>query len=295
MVRSAGPAAWRVAVTVPHGATEAFAAVFADGFPAVSAFEAEEEVAWTVEAYARAKPDRRTLAVRVALVARALGVPEPELTVERLPETDWLAASYQAFPPIRIGRFFVHGSHLGGVPPPGTIGLTIDAATAFGTGEHPTTRGCLLAVERLAKRARVRRALDLGCGTGILAFAIAKSWGCPVLASDLDREAVRVARINARVNRVAGLVSAVVGDGYRHRRIGRDGPYDLIAANILARPLVRMAGDLAAHLAPGGTALLAGLLARQERQVLNAHRARGLALVGRVPVNGWPTLILRKR
>ncbi len=294
MAQTEGPPAWRVAVTVPQRYADAFEEAFADGFTAVSAFEGEDGN-WTVEAFAREKPDAGPLGIRVALIAGAVGIEEPALSLEKLPETDWLAASYKAFPPIRIGRFYIHGSHIDERVPPSSIGLTIDAATAFGTGEHPTTHGCLQAIERLSKRIRVKRALDMGCGTGILAFAIAKSCGCPVLAADIDRESVRVAGVNARVNRVADRVSALISDGYRHPMIGERGPYDLIVSNILARPLARMACDLAAHLAPGGTAVLAGLLAHQECQVLNAHRAQGLALVGRIPVKGWPTLILRKR
>ncbi|NNG03229.1 MAG: 50S ribosomal protein L11 methyltransferase [Inquilinus sp.] len=290
-----GPASWRVAVTVPAALAELVGEALGDTVSAVSVFGEEEAPTRLVEGFGAAKPDRAALAVRLALLARARGVDEPELAIERIPPTDWLAASYQAFPPIRVGRFHIHGSHEPGEVPAGAIGLCIDAATAFGTGEHPTTAGCLTALEQLAKRRGVGRALDMGCGSGILAFAVARLWHTPVLAVDVDAESVRVARHNARLNRVAGLVRAARGDGYASRAVAGGGPYDLIVANILARPLAAMAKDLSAHLAPGGTAILAGLLERQQAQVLAAHRAQGLVLVGRVRAGIWPTLILAKR
>lgn len=295
MTPASGPPSWRIAVTVPAAAAGAFEAVLADGADAVATFGEDEDPARLIEATARTRPDMAELAARLALLAAALGVPEPALTVEPVPATDWLAATRQAFPPLRVGRFFIHGSHVAERVPAGCIGLRIDAATAFGTGEHPSTAGCLLALDRLARRHRVRRALDLGCGTGILAFAIVRLWHAPVVAADLDPEAVRVARINARVNGVESRVRAAVSAGYRAAAVRASAPYDLVTANILARPLARLAPALARHLAPGGIAVLSGLLARQAPLVLAAHRAQGLVLAGRVPVRGWTTLILRRR
>ena len=288
------PAAWRVAVSVPAMAAEACEALLARSLPAVSVWGGDEDPRRQVEGFGQEKPDPAALAVALAILARSLGIDEPELTIECIPPTDWLAATYEAFPPIRIGRFHIHGSHDRGPVPANAIGLCIDAATAFGTGEHQTTSGCLIALQRLAKRRRVRRALDMGCGSGILAFAAARLWHVPVLAVDVDREAVRIARINARANQVGRWVKAVAADGYADRRVHASGPFDLIIANILARPLVAMAKDLSAHLAPGGVAMLAGLLTHQEAQILTAHRAQGLTLVDRIAVGDWPTLVLRK-
>ena len=173
--------------------------------PSPPSRQGEEGGPWLVEAYAEAEPDRREVALRVDLLARALGFAPPEVTVEALPPTDWLAATYAAFPPLELGRFWVHGSHVEGRAPAGRIGIEIDAATAFGSGEHPTTRGCLEAVERLDRRGRRGlRALDIGCGTGILAFAAAKTVARRVLAVDVEPESVRVARINARAKRGGG-------------------------------------------------------------------------------------------
>lgn len=287
---------WRVALTVPAAAAGAVEEALADLFPAVSAFEQGEEGGpWLVEAYAEAEPDWREVAVRVDLLARALDFAAPAVTVEALPPTDWLAATYAAFPPLALGRFWVHGSHHAGRAPAGRIGIEIDAATAFGSGEHPTTRGCLAAIERLHKRGqRGLTALDMGAGTGILAFAAAKTVARRVLAVDVEPESVRVARINARANGVADRVTVGLSDGYRSRLVRTGRPYNLILANILARPLAAMAKDAAAALAGDGTLVLAGLLSRQETQVLNAHRAHGLTLETRLRYGDWPTLVMRK-
>lgn len=295
---SVPPAVWQIRFTVPSVVAAPFCDLLAELCSAVGAFEPEEDSPLRqIEGVCERKPDLADLALRLALLARALGVAEPAAAVERLPALDWIAETVKAFPPLAIGRFFVHGSHHARKKPAGRIGLVIDANTAFGTGEHPTTHGCLLALERLARRgAPVRRALDMGCGTGILAFAVARLWQrARVTAVDIEAESIRVARINARVNGVADRVRAWVGDGYRGRAVAAQAPYDLIAANILARPLMALARDLDRHLRPGGHAILAGLLQRQEAQVLAAHRLQGLHLVERLPIRGWPTLVLRKR
>jgi ribosomal protein L11 methyltransferase len=264
---------------------------------AVSAFEtraAEGESAalWQVEAYPRAPVLDAPLEVRLALAAMASGGRLIQISEERLPEQDWLLENRRAFPPLRIGGFFVHGSHWKKPAPAGTIALEIDAATAFGTGEHPSTRGCLLALDSLARRRRFRRPLDIGTGSAILAIAAAKRLRRRVRASDVDCDAVRVAAHHVRRNGLAGQVRTVCAPGYRGRVVRR-ARYDLIFANILARPLALMARDLACAIAPGGVAVLAGLLRRQEASVAAAHRAQGLALERRLVIEGWSTLILR--
>ncbi len=286
---------WRVAITVPAIAAEPCEAFLASRMASVSTFGEDTDPERQVEGFDASPPDAAELSIALAILAKSLDIAEPELTIEEIPPTDWLAATHQAFPPIRIGRFRIHGSHESTPVPTGTIGLSIDAATAFGTGEHETTSGCLMALQRLVKRRRVRRVLDMGCGSGILAFAAARLCRAPVLAVDIDPEAVRVARANARVNQVGAWVTIMAADGYSDRRVVAGGPYDLITANILARPLMTMARDLARSLAPGGTAILAGLLTAQEAQVLAAHRLQGLVLEARLPVGAWPTLVLRRK
>lgn len=289
---------WRIAVVVPEAHAPVFAEAIGDHAEAVSTFELEEGGDWLVEATAAREPDRPRLAARVAVLAEALGLDEPALVVEDVPPIDWVSHSYQGFPPIRAGRFFVHGSHHGDGVPAGSVPLQVDAATAFGTGEHGSTRGCLLALDRLARRfrpgrTRGRGVLDMGCGSGILALAAAKRWRVPVAAVDIDPEAVRVTLVNAALNGARGRVRAAGGDGYATPLVRARGPYRLITANILARPLARMAPALRRHLAPGGVAVLAGLLTRQERHVLQAHRAQGLRLAFRIPQGEWTTLVLR--
>jgi ribosomal protein L11 methyltransferase len=284
---------WRIAATVADAETAALAsAAFESLFTAVSAFEAAPGDAWQVEGFAAAPPERGLVEANLALLWTGRADAPPALTVERLPDRDWLAENQASFPPLRAGRYFIHPSHYRGRVPAGTIALIIDAATAFGSGEHATTQGCLLALDALARRGRRRAVLDMGTGTGILAMAAAKTWRRRVVARDIDAEAVRVAARNAAANGVAALIDVGRSAGYRGLR--RGGGFDLVFANILARPLVLMAPDLARVLAPGGVAVLSGLLARQECAVLAAHRACGLRLVRRIRLQGWHTLVLAR-
>jgi ribosomal protein L11 methyltransferase len=285
---------WRVLARVRG--TDAAIAVLALlddlAFP-VSAFEIVPQE-WRVEAYPRLPVLTPALSAQLALAAAAEQGTLVEIGEEKLADRDWLTENQLAFPPSRIGRFFIHGSHYRGRVPSGAIGIMLDAATAFGTGEHPSTRACLMALEGLAKRRRFRRPLDIGAGTGILAIAAAKLLQRPVLASDIDGGAVRVARHNIGRNGVPSMVRVRRAAGYRDRAI-RKSRYDLILSNILARPLALMARDLAGALAPGGRAVLSGLLRRQEPIVLAPHRGYGIVLERRLVIDGWSTLVLRAR
>jgi ribosomal protein L11 methyltransferase len=272
------------------GEAEAAAAALGTECAAVSAFEAAPNGQWQVEGFAVARPERAVVEAALALAWVERGAPAPVPLIERVAPRDWLAENQASFVPLVAGRYFIHGSHFRGGAPAGRLALTIDAATAFGTGEHATTRGCLLALDHFARRRRARCVLDMGTGTGILAIAAAKTWRRRVRARDIDREAVRVAARNAAVNGVGALVDARRGDGYR----GLPRGFDLVLANILARPLALMAPDLARALAPGGVAVLSGLLARQERAVLTAHRAQRLRLLRRFRIEGWHTLVLAR-
>jgi len=295
------PDIWRVKLVVKLPALEACEAAL-DGVVEVSSWflddpdadETDENTDWCLEGFARVPPDRASLDAALAVAAASVGAPPPVMTIEQMPDTDWVLASLRDFPPISAGRFFVHGSHFDGEVPAGRIALKVDAGTAFGSGEHATTRGCLLAIDGLLRRRKIRHGLDLGCGSGILGIALAKATRRKVMAADIDVTAVRVARRNAASNGVAPFLSVVQSPGYRHPAIGRGRPYDLILANILARPLVSMAADLGRHLAPGGFAVLAGLLVRQERMVMAAHKLQGLTLVGRIRINGWAILVLSR-
>jgi ribosomal protein L11 methyltransferase len=290
-----GTGLWRIALTAPDAvAAEAMATALDAGVAAVSFFETAPGASWRVEAFVTAPPDRAVIVARLALAWLGREGDSPAPQFERVAPDDWVTANQASFPPIPVGPYFIHGSHQRNKVPAGRIGIEIDAATAFGTGEHATTRGCLLALGALARHRRRRRILDMGTGTGILAIAAAKTWRYPVLARDIDPEAVRVARHNTARNGVAGLVRVGRSTGYRDRRLVRSAPFDLVLANILARPLTVMAPALAGALAPGGIAVLSGLLSRQAPGVLVAHRLQRLRLVGRVVIGDWYTLVLRQ-
>ena len=285
---------WHLLAQV-HGA-DAANAVFAlldESADAVSAFETAPEE-WRVEAYRQLRLPNPELGAQLALAAAATGGTLVEFGEESLSDRDWLAENRLSFPPLRVGRFFVYSSHHDGKVPAGTIGIAVDAATAFGTGEHPSTRGCLLALERLARRRQFLRPLDIGTGTGILSIAAAKLVHRKVLAGDIDPRAICVARHNAVCNGVRGLVQNHAAPGYRDRLV-RKSRYDLILSNILARPLAVMAADLSRRLAPSGRAVLSGLLQRQEPIVLAPHRGCGIVLDHRLVIDGWSTLVMRRR
>jgi ribosomal protein L11 methyltransferase len=245
---------------------------------------------WAVEILFAAAPEEAEIRDRL----HPLGI--RDWSFEEVPQRDWVTESQRLLPEFRAGRFFVHGSHFTGAAPPGDWALVIDAGAAFGTGRHATTLGCLLALDRLSRRGRFGRVLDMGCGTGILALAAARSGARGVLAIDNDPVAVRVARENVRSNRLSRRVIARVGEGYRRRPLSRAHcRFDLVLANILSRPLQQMAPDLKRVLKPGGRAVLSGLLRHQEREVLAAHRAQGLVLERRLSLGDWSVLQLKRK
>ena len=293
MRRRAGPLE-TVFVEVPEAALDAYEAALATVCETVGFFLADEEArTWRVEGVRDAGAGEGALQGALALAALTTGVEAP-LGRAATEAEGWLARSSASFPEQPVGRrFTVRGTHLDGPGLPGRIRLTLDAGLAFGSGEHGSTRGCLVALE-LAARRRPRRILDLGAGSGILAVAAARLLRRPVLATDIEPWAVRVTGENAALNGVARLVRPVLADGWRSPRVRAGAPYDLVLANILARPLCRMARDLALHLAPGGTAILAGLLDWQARGVLAAHRRHGLRLERALQEGAWTTLVLRK-
>jgi ribosomal protein L11 methyltransferase len=249
-----------------------------------------------LQAYFGEDPGRAEITARLAAVALACGIAPPAFTFELMPEIDWVAESQAALPPVRAGRFYVHGSHVATPPPYGSHALLIDANVAFGTGRHETTKACLLALGDLARRHAMRRVLDLGCGSGILALGARCLWpAARVVAADNDPDAVRMTRLNARANRLERGLETLLSEGYRNPALRAGGAFDLIVANILARPLCALAPATARHLRRGGRAVLSGLLVAQERQVLAAHLQAGLLLERRQRLAEWSALVLRKR
>ncbi|HUW81099.1 MAG TPA: 50S ribosomal protein L11 methyltransferase [Acidocella sp.] len=283
-----------IALTVPADALDHFEAALGSVCRAVSFFHDEDRNSWDIQGVKERGAYEAELESAL-LVAEMLTGYAPEITRSLVPVGGWLARTKAAFPEQLIGRrFVVRGTHIAAPKIPGRITLTLDAGLAFGTGEHNSTRGCLVALERIAKFHHPRRILDLGSGSGILAIAGAKLLHQPVLASDIDSRAARVAGGNAKLNGVAGFVHAIRADGWADKRIKRGAPYDLVFANILARPLSAMAHQLGASLAPGGIAILAGLLNTQVNWVLSAHRRAGLVLERRLVDGAWSILTLRK-
>ena len=279
-------------------APAALAAVFQDllaaDADASSRFLVPGTGQWVVEAFFAGEPDIAALQEQVARLATALAVVAPRLAVERVPERDWLAEVERQTPPVVAGRFFVHGRHDRGRRPASGLAIEIDPGRAFGTGRHDSTKGCLLALDRLARRRRFRRVLDLGCGSGILAIATIKLWRARTIATDIDPLAASETRRNARVNAALPWLRPLVADGFRHRSLARRRRHDLILANILARPLIRLSGEIVRRLAPGGQVVLAGLLSRQAPAVLAAYRAHGCRLALWVRLGDWPTLVLTR-
>lgn len=274
---------WQAAVVVPADRVGAVEVVFGAGALAFSDFEVPKSPHRRLEALFDHRPDRTALAAALG------GLP---VTVTPVDDRDWVTESQRLNQPIRAGRFYLRASHHPPHPAGCFLDIRIDAGRAFGTGRHETTRGCLLALDRLARRRRYRRPLDLGCGSGLLALAMARLWRRPVTAADIDPVAVETTRDNARANGLAPLVRAVRADGLDHPALAAAGQFDLIAANILARPLVRLARPLARALAPGGELVLSGLLDSQETMVRQAYRAQGLVLKRRLVLAGWLTLTL---
>jgi ribosomal protein L11 methyltransferase len=295
---------WKIILPCTREEGEALAGEFtlASGRepPVISTEEADpgDPEKWRLIAYVDAEPDNVLIADLLALITSAR---REDIAIEKLPAQDWLTLSQAGLKPITAGRFHVYTAAHADSLQPGQIGIRIEAGQAFGTGQHETTAGCLTVLDRLAIDGQsFSNALDLGTGSGILALAIVKRWTqARVIASDIDPVSVEVAAENIEMNgeRVgdgAGAIELVAADGLGHDRLQARAPYDLVAANILAGPLIALAADIAAVIAPGGALLLAGLLTDQADDVIAAYADAGCRLVERHVVGDWPTLRLTK-
>ncbi len=219
--------------------------------------------------------------------------PELNARVEEVIERDWVTMSLEGLPPVSAGPFFVAGSHAIARHAPGKIAVLIEAGPAFGTGHHGTTLGCLLALDDVRRRRAIGKVLDLGTGSGVLAIAALKAGASMALGTDIDFDSVPVANENAKKNNVTGFTAMHV-TGARHPRIRQAAPYDTVFANILMKPLIGLAPEIARLTAPGGTIILSGLLHHQAMQVRQAFEGHGILFERRIRKDGWSTLVMRQ-
>lgn len=265
--------------------------IFLEDQAAIAAFE-QPGGRWDVTVHFGGAPDE---ALVRELVAGAAGDEVAQaISFDTVEAKDWVKASLEDLVPVPAGRFVVHGQHDRSRVPLNKIGIEIEAALAFGTGHHGTTRGCLLLLDHVLKAYQPRRVLDLGTGTGVLAIAAAKALHDQVLASDIDPASVRVARENAHLNETGALVTMVCATGFSAPQFAKAAPFDLVLANILANPLRQLAAPMAQHLAPSAMVILSGLLTPQVGGVIAAYRARGLVPLRHLKIEGWSSLLLRK-
>lgn len=287
---------WKLEVTVPEKARIAFELALQEALGEevpVASTEIREHIDWRVEAYIDGVPNRALLSRVIAAVSEAWRIPSPAVTLTELEDKDWVAENQRSFLPFSIGRFFIYPSfHHGGVPK-GQTGIQIDPGMAFGTGTHATTRGCLLAIDEIGRAGQPESAIDVGCGSGILAIALTAIARRRVLACDNDPVAVEVTEENARINGVDGRVIAVQSEGLDNDVIRRRAPFNLIVANILAQPLIELAPSIATALANGGQVVLSGLLTSQAPAVIEAYRAQGITLQKRIEGGDWSTLVMK--
>lgn len=248
---------------------------------------------WRIDVIFNEKPDEAMLQRVLMSAAEEAKIAAPDYELHELPQKNWLKENLMKFPPLDFGRYFIYGSHIEYPQiPEGKIPLLIDAATAFGSGEHATTQGCLMAFEDAIKMRPISSILDMGCGSGILSMAAAKvlGEGVAIDAVDIDPESVIVTKKNIQINNVSQNINVFQSTGYEKVT----GTYDLIFANILARPLMDMAEDLYQHLNKGGLAILSGFLNHQKAWVLKAHTKAGLSTLKDYKVREWSTAIVKR-
>ncbi|MGN6423834.1 MAG: 50S ribosomal protein L11 methyltransferase [Asticcacaulis sp.] len=248
--------------------------------------EDEDRDVWRIDAFPTAEEEDAQLQAVLA------GYPELNVTVETLADADWLAMALSGLPPVRAGRFFIYGIHDRGQAPSSTVNLRIEAGAAFGTGHHGTTVGCLIAYNDLLKSQKFDRVLDVGAGTGVLAIAASRTGTKTAVGTDIDPISVRISNENAALNQ--SRARFVHANGLNHRKVRQDAPYDLVFANILARPLVSLSMPIRGALKPGGLVILSGLLRTQERFVKAAYLSHGFRLVRRIHRDAWCTLVMQK-
>tara|TARA_R110002126_G_scaffold35040_23_gene108205 strand:+ start:1078 stop:1962 length:885 start_codon:yes stop_codon:yes gene_type:complete len=286
---------WEVVIELASGdGRELFEAAIADFVTGYAIFEVENTPRWRLTGYMDRAPDTVAIEAKVAAAAATAGVDMPAVSIAPVVDKDWVAESERSLPALHVGPYFVYGSHIRDTPPAGSIPIKIDAGQAFGTGNHETTQGCLQALEKVFAEGIPVNSLDIGTGSGILAIAIVKRCDVDVVATDIDPIAVDVARENAVFNGVGGRISFWVADGVDTGEIAKAAPYDLVVANIVANPLIALAGGISGILSPRGRVILSGILNEQADDVIAAYTASGLVSNDRIVLGNWTTLILHQ-
>ena len=253
----------------------------------------DDETKHSVEVTYEGDQNKAGIEEKLKILCANVNIETPAISFEKIPDINWLEHVYDTYPPVVAGRFFVHGGHVTEYPAD-KIEISLNAATAFGTGEHGTTKGCLLALDELLDAGSFKKPLDMGCGAGVLAIAMAKVLQRKIIAIDNQDEAVRVIMKNASINNVAEYIRATCGDGFNTQLTIDNAPYDLITANILAGPLVEMAPSLVTALDKSGTIVLSGILQTQEEWVVGAYENLGCSVIKTYPIDEWQTIVLRK-
>ncbi len=300
-----GDSTWKLSIISPEfflpSLEEIIYATAGENFPSIAAFEipgdSENKL---MEVYFNVKPSLPKLEDAIANMAKIFEIVAPACSLKEMVDKDWVAESQKLLKPIEAGRFYLFGSHDAENVPDDKVAILMEAGQAFGTGSHETTNGCLLAIDDLAAKLEPRKILDLGCGSGVLAIAMSKVWRAKITASDIDPIATKTALENLLSNGVATVginddepgVAAVTSNGFEDNRIASNGPFDLIAANILAEPLKQLAPDIVKNLEQGGQLILSGLLKEQDESVRAAYEALGMRVTATFPINEWQTLVV---
>ena len=284
---------WKISINTREEAAPYFSKLLDSFEPVSSTFAEMEEDIWQVCGFFLEMPDLQALERQLELASALLSQQKPKLQLEEVIEKDWLADSLASFPPIDIGGFYIYGSHIDATPPQDKTPLRINASMAFGSGEHPTTQGCLLALEKLTAKNNFKNPLDMGCGSGILAIALAKLTGQRICASDIDPEAAKVVLQHQELN--PGLnIECFISEGFSDAELKFNGPFDLIVANILANPLCEIAPDMFDNCVAYGVIVLSGLLDSQEFDVVEAYKKVGFSHVETNSINEWLTVVMKK-
>lgn len=286
---------WLTEIIIPKIHADAFMDGFEDFVDSMSCFEDESDDIWKVMLYNQEKPEEAKLKAQVEALAVMCGIETPEFTTSILEQTDWVAKSQEDFKPVATNKFFIHPSWKRDEKPSDLESIEIDPQQAFGTGGHETTKGCVLAIEKLSNEHKFANILDMGCGSGILAIAAAKLQnGAFIMAADNDDKCIEISKKNFTINNISNENKIILSDGYNSEPVKNKAPYDLIIANILAAPLIELAPDAETNLAKGGLLILAGLLKTQAAGVIKAHEKTGLKLIEQNDYNDWSVLLLEK-